>query len=303
MISNTLFSSPAPSMETTRPTPATDVHSLPPALMHALETVETEVWSDFFQAAPPDVIASCAIDLSTIESATVMAVGTLDILFFNRAVGLGLGLPASETALDRLQAHYDALGVPRFFVQVSPAAAPAALFDGLHRHGFRHYNNWVKLFRGVDVPPAVDTDLRVERVGPDHAATFAKLAAPAFDWPDAVQPWLAQLVGRPGWHHYLAVDGDVPAATAALYTTGKYAYFGPAATHPDYRRRGAQSALIAQRIRDARAFGCETLITETAEDHPDHPTPSYRNMRRFGFEVAYLRPNYICEPGLCPPGI
>jgi hypothetical protein len=35
------------------------------------------------------------------------------------------------------------------------------------------------------------------------------------------------------------------------------------------------------------------MIAETAEEKPDKPVASYRNMRRMGFEIAYLRPNYI----------
>lgn len=284
-------------METPRATPPVPLPPFTPALTQALEQIEAEVWSHLYHAATADDVTACALDLTTIESATVMAAGCLDILAFNRVVGLGLGMPASDEALGRIVHHYADLGVPRFFVQISPAAAPATLFDALRQRGFRHYNNWVKLHRGVDAPPDVTTELRVERIGPEHAATFAALVAPAFDWPAVVHPWLARLVGQPGWRHYMAFDGDTPVATAAMYRTGTYGYLGPAATHPDHRRRGGQSALIARRLRDARQIGCQHLITETAEDRPDRPAPSYRNMRRFGFQVAYLRPNYLYEFG------
>jgi GNAT superfamily N-acetyltransferase len=274
----------------------------PPDLTRALEQVEAVVWTDLYRAASPDDIGACELDVTTVGAATVMTAGLVDVLGFNRVVGLGIGTPATEAMLDAIVAHYDTAAVPRFFVQLSPAAAPAALFDWIRRRGLRHYNNWAKLFRPVGDPPEAATDLHVEHVGPEHARTFADLVAPAFDWPDAVRPWMARIVGRPGWHHYIAFDGDTPAATAALHVTGRYGYLGPAATHPDLRRRGAQSALIARRLRDAAVLGCEMLITETAEDRPDDPSPSFRNMRRAGFQVAYVRPNYICEPGLCPPG-
>ncbi len=51
--------------------------------------------------------------------------------------------------------------------------------------------------------------------------------------------------------------------------------------------------MLARRIRDAAEAGCEMLVVETAEDRPDKPAPSYRNQLRFGFQVAYVRPNYI----------
>lgn len=282
-------------MEPPRTTSNTRSRPSPPTLPRALEGVEAEVWSDLYDAATPDVVSTCGLDVTTIDGATAISASRVDVLAFNRVVGLGLDAPATPETLARIVAHYKARNVRRFFVQVSPAATPAALFEALDRSGLRHYNNWVKLYRDVASPPEVSTDLHIERVDAAHATAFAALIAPAFDWPGALRPWLARFVGRPGWRHYMAFDGKVPAATAALYTNGAYGYLGPAATHPDYRRRGAQSALIARRIRDARTLGCETLVTETAEDRAEHPAPSYRNMRRMGFEVAYVRPNYLHE--------
>lgn len=273
----------------------------PPDLTRALEQVEARVWTDLYRAATPEEAETCELGVTPMGSATVLTAGLVDVLAFNRVVGLGIGTPATEAMLNAIIEQYDTAAVPRFFVQLSPAATPAALFEWIRQRGLRHYNNWVKLFRPIGTPPAAPTDLRIEQIGPEHAANFAALATQAFGWPDTVRPWMTRIVGRPGWHHYLAFDGDTPAATAAMYVTDRYSYFGPAATHPDFRRRGAQSALIARRLRDAATLGCETLITETAEDRPDKPAPSFRNMQRAGFQVAYVRPNYICEAGLCPP--
>ena len=50
---------------------------------------------------------------------------------------------------------------------------------------------------------------------------------------------------------------------------------------------------MAQRIRDGMALGCRWLITETGEDTPEHPNPSYHNMLRTGFKLAYHRANYM----------
>ena len=66
-----------------------------------------------------------------------------------------------------------------------------------------------------------------------------------------------------------------------------------AATLPDYRGLGAQSALIARRFQDAAEAGCKWMVVETAEDKPERPVASYRNLKRLGFELAYLCPNYI----------
>ena len=35
------------------------------------------------------------------------------------------------------------------------------------------------------------------------------------------------------------------------------------------------------------------LVTETGEDSPEQPNPSFHNMIRTGFSLAYQRPNYL----------
>jgi hypothetical protein len=53
---------------------------------------------------------------------------------------------------------------------------------------------------------------------------------------------------------------------------------------------------MTERIREAIRQGCRWIITETGEDIPANPNPSYRNMLRSGFRLAYQRPNYIYQP-------
>jgi len=271
------------------------VHSLSFSQEEALglERIEAAVWGDCFRAASAEEAAACGTHLDTGPAGTMMAASGVDVLAFNRLLGFGVEQPATQAMVDAVVASYAAAGVSRFFIQVSPAARPPQVYDWLAARGFRHHNNWVKLFRRVEDPPQVSTDLHVRPVGPEHAEAFAGIVALAFEWPDRVMPWLARLVGRVGWHHYLAFDGDVPVATGALYVHDGIGYLGPAATLPACRGRGAQGALIARRLRDAAALGCSWLVTETAEDRPGHSAPSMRNMLRYGFEIAYRRPNYL----------
>ena len=84
-----------------------------------------------------------------------------------------------------------------------------------------------------------------------------------------------------------------------MRTAGTMAWFSFAGTREGHRGRGAQSALIARRLRDARLAGCTRVSVETAEDKPEKPAPSFRNLRRLGFRFAYLRPNFLYE--FAPP--
>jgi L-amino acid N-acyltransferase YncA len=68
-----------------------------------------------------------------------------------------------------------------------------------------------------------------------------------------------------------------------------FAWLGAAGTVASHRGRGAQGALIARRIEDARARGCHSFTTEIAPE----PNPSAHNMERAGFHVAYSRPSWV----------
>jgi hypothetical protein len=59
---------------------------------------------------------------------------------------------------------------------------------------------------------------------------------------------------------------------------------GSASTRPALRGRGAQAALLARRIADAAAAGCELIIGGAY-----FGTTSMRNQQRAGFHLAITR--------------
>ncbi|MGH7700806.1 MAG: GNAT family N-acetyltransferase, partial [Gemmatimonadales bacterium] len=153
--------------------------------------------------------------------------------------------------------------------------------------------NWAKLYRSAERLPPPGGALRVELIGAERAELFAAIVVESFAWPELLRPWLAAAVGRPGWRHYVALDRGAPVGAAALFFQGDTGWMGFAATLPTARGRGAQTALITRRLHDGTALGCRWFVVETAEDRPDAPSPSHRNVRRLGFEMAYLRPNWV----------
>ena len=127
----------------------------------------------------------------------------------------------------------------------------------------------------------------------NQAAAFAEVTTNGFGMPPQWRPWVASTVGRPQWHHYLAWSGDDAVAAGALFILGKVGWLGVASTVPTGRRCGAQGALMARRLEDGRNLGCDWFVTETGEDTPARPNPSFRNMMRAGFTVAYQRQNFM----------
>jgi hypothetical protein len=258
-----------------------------------VEFGEGEACADMFLAAPADFAAGMGLRVERVGSAIALITAKMDIMLFNRVLGLGVMEPATEVMVDDIVTLYDRAGIQNFAVQVSPAVQPATLPAWLEARGLPHRDNWAKVYRGIEPPPPVPTDLRIELISPDQAGAFAAVACTAFGMPDTLQPWLAADVGRPGWRHYLAWDGEVPVATGALFVKDQVGWLGVGSTLPSHRRRGAQGAIMAQRIRDGAELGCRWLITETGEDLPGRPNPSYHNMMRTGFELAYQRSNYM----------
>ena len=133
-------------------------------------------------------------------------------------------------------------------------------------------------------------------MGPDRAEDFARIVVAAFEFDPTLAPFAWAPMGRPGWSHYLGFDGADAVAAGALFVTADVAWLGYGATLESHRGRGGQSALFARRLADARIAGCRLAITETGEDTPEEPNPSYRNMLRAGFELAYFRSNWVRRP-------
>ncbi len=82
---------------------------------------------------------------------------------------------------------------------------------------------------------------------------------------------------------YLArVDGR-PAAAAALFTHPDGVLLSGAATLPEHRGRGCQSALIERRLADAAAHTDLAVVTVA------YGSPSHANLERAGFRITHTR--------------
>lgn len=257
------------------------------------ERLDAEVAYQLAADAPATLAAAHGIGVTRLGEGVVTWARELDVLAHNRALGFGLERPLDGATLEAIEAQFVAAGAPRFMLQVSPVAQPETLPELLAARGFTLHNRWVKLSRPTADPPSAPTTLTVESIGPEHADAWSHVLVTGFGLPEGLAPLWATRVGRPGWTHYLAYDGDTPAAGAALYVQEGVAWLGGMATLETFRGRGAQGALIARRLRDAAGHGCDVAVTETAEPTGTRDAPSWRNMKRFGFEELYRRPNWV----------
>jgi GNAT superfamily N-acetyltransferase len=259
----------------------------------AAEAVERADWRDAYRSVTPELAQAFGVRIQRIGDADVLLMTGVDMLMFNRVSGLGVETPATEEALDQAIAVFHNAQVPRFFLDVSPAARPIHLNDWIAERGLSLFNNWVKLTRDVNPIPPSFTTTRIVEVGPERAQDFGRIVQVVFGLPERMAEWAAGLVGRPGRRQFMALEHDKPVGVGALYCDGDWAEFGYAAVLPEARGKGIQAALIAARIKAARESGCRWISMETAEETLEKPSYSLRNARKMGFEVLYLRPNFL----------
>lgn len=259
-----------------------------------LEAAEVRSLASLYDAATPELVAECGVVVESRGGGLLVAATRLDVLALNRVVGIGLERRPTRDDVDSVVSAFHDIASPRFFVQVAPVEGSEKVEEWLTDSGLRHHNNWVRLSRElVDLPDAPPSDLTIRLIGTEEGETFSRIVAQAFRFPPAVASLVRCPIDRPGWHHYLAYEGEEAIGGAAMFVAGESAWFGFAGTAAERRGRGAQTALVIRRLEDAAAAGCRWVSVETAEQTPDREAPSFRNLRRLGFSQAYVRPNYL----------
>ena len=261
-----------------------------PAQIAQIEAIERDAWLDIYAAAPPPLRSALGIMQRRVDDGALLICRAIDHLQFNRLGYLGITAPARAEAVDAALADFDAAGVKNWIIHVTPGAD--ALNAVCAARGLTpHPRTWAKFMRDNRAAPTVATSLTVREVDAAGGRAFGATAAQGFGMPPAVGDWLAALAGRPRWRCFVGFDGDTPAAAGALFIDGGCAWLGIGATVGSHRKQGAQSAILAARINAAVASGCTLLTTETGIPQPGEPAPSYANIQRAGFAVAYPRPN------------
>ena len=192
--------------------------------------------------------------------------------------------------LDQARRAYDGAGVAHWFPHIGPGARPdevERLMRSLGARRWPHVRYPVMARRTGNVKP-VQTSLEVRRVGaPEIEAHLADIG-PLFDSPDGPRTFL-NAASHPAFAHVLAFEPGLPdkprraVATGMLTVCGDAGWLGAGITHPDFRRRGGQSALIAERLRIAQERGCEFCVSETST----RDETSLRNLQRAGFALAF----------------
>lgn len=202
--------------------------------------------------------------------------------------GLGMFSPATPEQLDAIEAFFRERGADPMH-EVSPLAGveTSAL---LAARGYRPIELSTVLVQPIaEAPePAPVAGLTVRTIdAADHAAW---VETAVLGW--ASDPVFAQVIRELSevvvqncamTNFWIERDG-VPISTGSMGIHEGVALLAGASTVPGARGLGAQGLLLAARLREARARGCDVALMLT-----NPGSTSQRNAERRGFRVAYTR--------------
>jgi len=265
----------------------------PLQLIQLCDEVEAAAFTDMVAAAPPGFRQQTGLATETMHGATLLIAPGIPDPVLNRVIGLGNRAEVSEAAIDAIKAVYQAAGVAKWWLQVSPGEHAADLLEKLQQQGFGQAERpaWAKFLRGTQAPAEVNTPLLIRELGRGEADAFAEAICESYAMPLLMAPWFAAIAQRPGWRALVALDADRIMGGGLLHLQATSAWFGAGGVRAEARRQHAHRALLAARIRVAINAGCTALVTETGEPIADEANPSLMNIYACGFEKVASRLN------------
>lgn len=203
--------------------------------------------------------------------------------------GLGLFQPTCDGELASIEAFYRARGSATIH-EVSPLAG-IQTFSLLHERGYCPVELSTVLAQplddsivAVDAPP----DLAVRAVGPNDAEAWIQASIDGWGETEEMAVHLRTIAevafANPSVVSFWVEREGRPIATGSLGIHEGVALLAGASTLAAERGRGAQKALLAARLFEAKKRGCDVALMAA-----EPGSVSQRNAEKNGFRVAYTR--------------
>ncbi len=218
--------------------------------------------------------------------------------------GLGMEYPLTSDDLEALEDFFIRRGADVFH-EVSPLAG-IEVFSTLSSRGYTPVELTSVMYQPLDSigdgplqKPEGDSiplqetggdcpQLQVRQISIDEAEMFGRVSAKGWSEIPELQSFLAGfgrvMATRADGPCFVAELDGIPVATGVLLLSNGIALLAGAATVPEYRRQGAQLALLEARLRLAASKGCDIAMMCAAPG-----SASQRNAERHGFRIAYTR--------------
>ncbi len=262
------------------------------------EAAEAEFMYQYEKMASLSTQATLGIATARIGGGVALSMRNDVTGYWSKALGFGCTEPVTGQLIDQVIGFYRAEHCPGAVIQIAPASLPSDWPTICSRNNIRPDSHWIKLACSIDdFQPGKNTDLRIGSVGPEDFSRWASTALRVYGMPEeGLADMLAAGLAHPSFRPFAAWDGDEIVATANLFIHGEIGSLNTAATLPTHRNRGAQSALIAARAKEAANAGCRWLCAETGRPADGEINPSLNNLASAGLRPLYYRQNWTWTP-------
>jgi hypothetical protein len=281
----------------TRQQHAMDTSPVDRATAATIEAAEARSWADLYAAAPSAWAAEVGLGSREVGGALAIHWAATGRRYFSRAIGLGVASPATPDAIDAILAGWAERDIAMFLLQSLPHCMPEDYEDLLRARGLEPFDAQDRIVRGGEALGGAlvvgERAPAVEEVTPETTE----------EWSDFLQrtyrldagPWLPRLIGRAGWHQYVArEDGAIVAARAMHLGPDGTAWLGMDGPVPGLMTDDHEpdAALCAAIVTDGLARGARRFIADIEAPTEDMDTPAYAQFAALGFRRPYTRTHW-----------
>ncbi len=201
----------------------------------------------------------------------------------NRGTGIGFQRTITPSEFNDFEAFYSAAGLPAELELCPFVDASLMTFVTQRCYTiYRFYNTYLLRLSPHEPSRFRSPMIDIHQVKEEECHLWARTVAGTTQADDPMVTLAQATFYRPSVMCFLStIQGEV-AGGAALSITNGIGTLSFMGTVPAFRRQGVQNALIAERLAEASAQGCDLALCST-----DPGNQSQRNVQRHGFSLAY----------------
>jgi hypothetical protein len=262
----------------------------------AIEAAEADAWADLYAAAPPEWAEQVGLGSAPVAGSLVLRWRATGRRYFSRAIGLGVTAAATAEEIGAVLDYWREHRIGMFLLQSLPHCRPAGFEDRLRARGLEPFGAQDRIVRDggpLAAPDPPDRGLVVEKVDERAAEEWSSFLQRVYRLETG--PWLPRLIGRPGWHQYVARGGGkIVAARAMKIGSDGTAWLGmdgpvPGLGTDDY---APDAAICTRIVADGLSRGVRRFIADIEAPASDMSTPAYADFARLGFRRPYVRTHW-----------
>jgi GNAT superfamily N-acetyltransferase len=208
-------------------------------------------------------------------------------IYYNRIKGFGV--KDINKIEDILGCYYEKGLTPCF--DMTPNNINEEVAVELSKRGFINSEQLVFLQSASQVDKDLKHNIRIVKVTEESAREFVNIVVSTNNGVDISEEVIERkkhYFYRLDFHNYIVYIGEKVAGIGSLFTRGNEGYIANDYTFPEFRGKGVQTALLTQRIREAKEMGIINLYTDV-----EFGSISHNNMEKLGFKTIFINSFWI----------